>query len=303
MFELLDPKNDVVFQKIFGIKKHNGILINFLNSLLYLKGEDEIKTVKFEEKKMDVSLIANEKISILDLHVVTESNLNINVEIQLINQYNMIKRTIFYMSKMILKQLEKGDDYSLLNRTITINILNFNYLEDENFIKNYGLFEKKSKNELTDFLEIIFVELPKFNNTRKDYNDKLHRWLMFLANPSGSEVEKIMKSDETIKEAMDALYEISGDEETVMLAHMREKAIMDEQSRLKGAKEEGIKEGIKKGATEKTIQIVIKLLIKKFKVVPEQYIKNIKLLSSERVEAIASDIFDIEKVEDLDKYL
>jgi len=68
--------------------------------------------------------------------------MHVNVEIQLINQYNMIKRTIFYMSKMLLSQLKKGEDYSNLNRTVTINILDFNYLEGENFIKNYALFEK-----------------------------------------------------------------------------------------------------------------------------------------------------------------
>lgn len=247
MHKLLDPKNDVVFQKIFGMKKHKEILISFLNSILYLKGEDMIKEVTFEEKKMDVTLIANEKISILDLHVLTESEININVEIQLINQYNMIKRTIFYMSKMILSQLEKGEDYSCLDRTITINILNFNFLNEDDFIKNYGLFEKKTKKELTDLIEIIFIEFPKFKITSKDYNDRLHRWLTFLANPSGVEVEGLMKSDETIKEAMNVLYEIRGDEETVMLAQMREKALMDEQSRLKGAKEEGIKEGEIKG--------------------------------------------------------
>lgn len=46
------------------------------------------------------------------------------------------------MSKMLLSQLKKGEDYSNLNRTVTINILDFNYLEGENFIKNYALFEK-----------------------------------------------------------------------------------------------------------------------------------------------------------------
>ena len=157
MHKLLDQKNDVVFQKIFGMKKHKEILISFLNSILYLKGEDMIKEVTFEEKKMDVTLIANEKISILDLHVLTESEININVEIQLINQYNMIKRTIFYMSKMILSQLEKGEDYSCLDRTITINILNFNFLNEDDFIKNYGLFEKKTK-----LVENLYLE-EKFN--------------------------------------------------------------------------------------------------------------------------------------------
>ncbi|AQR95980.1 PD-(D/E)XK nuclease family transposase [Clostridium saccharoperbutylacetonicum] len=154
-------------------------MISFLNSILNLNRKNVIKDVEFEEKHLDVSLIASEKLSILDLHVTTETNMNVNVEIQLINQYNMIKRTIFYMSKMLLSQLKKGEDYSCLNRTVTINILNFNYLEDENFIKRYGLFEKESKKPLTDLLEYIFIELPKFTEANKDYNNKLHKWLIF----------------------------------------------------------------------------------------------------------------------------
>ena len=245
MTKLLDPKNDVVFQKLFGMKNHKNILISFLNSILNLTGKNAIKEVEFEEKHLDVSLIASEKLSILDLHVTTESNINVNVEIQLINQYNMIKRTIFYMSKMLLSQLKKGEDYSCLNRTVTINILNFDYLEGENFIKSYGLFEKDTKELLTDLLEFIFIELPKFKerdkfiNKNKEYNEKLYKWLTFLSNPTGKETEEFMKTDGEIKEAMDVLYKISGDKEAIMLAEMREKAMMDEQSRLNGARREG----------------------------------------------------------------
>ena len=61
MTKLLDPKNDVVFQKLFGMKIHKNILISFLNSILNLKGVNSIKEVEFEEKHLDVSLIASEK--------------------------------------------------------------------------------------------------------------------------------------------------------------------------------------------------------------------------------------------------
>ena len=59
-----------------------------------------------------------------------------------------------------------------------------------------------------------------------------------------------MKTDGEIKEAMDVLYKISGDKEAVMLAEMREKAMMDEQSRLNGARKEGVKKGVKEGKIE-----------------------------------------------------
>ncbi|AWK51275.1 transposase [Clostridium beijerinckii] len=298
MIKLLDPKNDLVFQKLFGMKKNKSILINFLNAVLELDGLDKIKDVSFEEKQLDVTLLTSEKLSILDLHVVTETQININVEIQLINQYNMIKRTIFYLSKMILSQLKKGEDYSALSRTITINILNFNYLEEDNFINNYLYHNKKTKKMLSDLCEIIFIELPKFNITHKDYNDKLHKWLTFLANPSGEEIQDMAKTDGEIKEAMDTLYDISSDEELRRLIDLRELAIMDEQNRLNGAKKEGIKEGIEQGKSE----LLIKQLSKKFKILPEEYKKKIKLLPLETIESIGVEIFDMESIEDLKKY-
>ena len=99
MTKVLDPKNDVVFQKLFGMKKHKHILIGFLNAVLRLDGLDKIKDVSFEEKQLDVTLLTSEKLSILDLYVVTETSININVEIQLINQYNMIRGLYFIYQK------------------------------------------------------------------------------------------------------------------------------------------------------------------------------------------------------------
>ncbi|GKX66348.1 hypothetical protein [Inconstantimicrobium mannanitabidum] len=61
-----------------------------------------------------------------------------------------------------------------------------------------------------------------------------------------------MKTDGEIEEAMDALYKISGDKQAIWLAEMREKALMDEQSRLKGATKEGIEIGKKQKALEIT---------------------------------------------------
>ncbi|MDF2883846.1 MAG: hypothetical protein K0R54_4411 [Clostridiaceae bacterium] len=302
MIKVLDPKNDIVFQKIFGMKAHKHILISFLNSMLNLTGKNLIKEVEFEEKHLDVSLIASEKLSILDLHVTTETNMNVNVEIQLINQYNMVKRTIFYMSKMLLSQLKKGEDYSCLNRTVTINILNFNYLDGESFIKRYGLFEKESKKPLTDLLEYIFVELPKFLEANKDYNSKLHKWLIFLSKPTGKEIEEFMKTDGEIKEAMDVLYKISGDKQAIMLAEMREKAIMDEQSRLNGARKEGI-EKEKENSRLRDADRVLKLLTKKLGTLEDIFTEKIRNMDSDNLNLIIENILDIESFEDIEKYL
>lgn len=299
MNKLLDPKNDIVFQKIFGVKENEKLLISFLNSILEPRGDGRIKSLSFEEKRLDVSLIASEKLSILDIKVTTDRNVHINVEIQLINQYNMIKRTIFYLSKMILKQLKKGDNYNELNKTITINILDFNYIDSESFHTSYRLYEDKTKKLLSDIIQINFIELEKFKNIKdKDYNNKLHKWLSFLNNPEGKEMELMKIEDTEIKEAMNILYEISGDKEVVQLAELRDKAIRDEKSRLRGAKEEGKIEGKIEGKSE----MLIKQLTRKFKVIPEEYKEKLIKIPEETIEAIALDIFEIEKIEDLNKY-
>ena len=85
--------------------------------------------------------------------------------------------------------------------------------------------------------------------------------------------------------------------------------LMDMMKRLeldKKLKEEGIEEGIERGIEagieRGKSEIIIKLLIKKFKKIPDDYINKIKKLSNDVLEVVATDIFDMEKVEELERY-
>lgn len=63
-----------------------------------------------------------------------------------------------------------------------------------------------------------------------------------------------------------------------------------------------VEDGIKKGKEEGKAELLIKQLIKKFKKLPDEYQKNIKELSPESLEIIATDIFELESVEELKRY-
>lgn len=242
MNKLLSPKNDVVFQKLFGNPKNKHILISFLNSIITKAGNEKIVNVDVEEKKIDISLLLDEKISILDIYVTTNRNTHINVEMQIINQYNMTKRTLFYWSKMFLKQLSRGEDYSELNKTITINLLDFNLFDFEKFHSFYHLYEDELKVKLTDIMEIHFIEMKKFERTDKIMNDRLHNWISFINNPNGEEIDNMAMADSDIKNARDILSVMSGDKQIKDLADLREKSLRDEISRINGAREEARKE-------------------------------------------------------------
>ena len=119
---LLDPKVDFVFKNIFGSEKHPEILISFLNAIL----KSDIPIVHVEIKGTDIAKnFVEDKYSRLDIKAITSNSEVINIEIQLKNEHNMIKRSLYYLSKMYEEQLSEGDDYKSLKRTVCINILNF----------------------------------------------------------------------------------------------------------------------------------------------------------------------------------
>jgi len=49
---ILDPKNDVVFQRIFGTPENEDILISFLNALLERTEKEKIKHIEYIDTKL-----------------------------------------------------------------------------------------------------------------------------------------------------------------------------------------------------------------------------------------------------------
>ncbi len=240
---LLDPKIDFVFKNIFGSEKHPKVLISFLNAVLkpeYLITRVKIKNTDLEKYYLD------DKFSRLDVKAETSNNEIINIEIQLKNEYNMIKRSLYYWSKLYEEQLGEGEDYTSLKRTVCINILNFKYLKNDRFHNGYRLKELETNEELSDVLEIHFIEIPKLHEN-SDEKDMLVAWTEFLKNPESEKVRDLEMSIEEIKEAKDELVKLSNDDKQRALYEMRSKILKDKASALNKAKEEGIEEGIEKG--------------------------------------------------------
>ncbi|AUN05109.1 DUF4351 domain-containing protein [Clostridium botulinum] len=63
-----------------------------------------------------------------------------------------------------------------------------------------------------------------------------------------------------------------------------------------------IQEGIEKGKEKGKAELLIKMLMQKFKKVPNEYKEKIKILPEETIELIATDIFELNSVEELERY-
>lgn len=73
----------------------------------------------------------------------------------------------------------------------------------------------------------------------------------------------------------------------------------------KGVKEgieKGIEKGMEKGKSKGKAEVIIKLLKKKFNTLPAAYEEKLLKAKEQIIDNITEDMFDIDKIEDLDKY-
>lgn len=113
IYELIDLKVDYSFKKMFGSERNKNITIVFLNAILQRTGRNSIKDVFFSKQEVGGEYL-RDKQSRLDIVVRTQADEIINIEIQLSNEHDMIKRTLFYWSHLYTKQIKKGEGYNQL---------------------------------------------------------------------------------------------------------------------------------------------------------------------------------------------
>ena len=253
--DILSPKLDVIFQILFGEVGSEKITKDFLSSML----SEEINEISLDENIILRREIPEGKMGIVDILAKINNTEYCNIEMQLTNKKNLIKRMLYYWSKQYTKELKKGEDYIELKKTIEILIVDFEIkqLKELGYHSKWKIIEEKDRKLiLTDDLEIHIIEINKIKNlTEKEKNKELVKWIYFLEEPDGERVKEYMKSDSGIKEAKGKLETMSEDERMQILADLRLKAIMDEKA-IKGlAYEEGKEEGKK----ENTIEIAKKM--------------------------------------------
>lgn len=237
---LLPPKMDFVFKKIFGNEKHPNILISFLNAVL--NPSDPIKSVTLQDTTIEKEYLTD-KYSRLDVRATTDKGEHINIEIQLDNKYNMIKRSLYYWSKLYEGQLESGNDYQKLARTICINLIDFNLLNHDKFHSIYRLKDCETHEELTDIIELHFIELKKMKHVKHadEVKSKLEAWLHFINQPDSEVVRELEAVESEIKSAKAELIRLSGNKVERELFEKRRQAMLDEASALAFAEEKGAK--------------------------------------------------------------
>lgn len=302
--KLFDLKIDFAFKQLFGSERNKHITIVFLNAILQRTGRDKIKEVMFANQEFGGEY-KEDKQSRLDIVVKTQANELINVEMQLSNQKDMFKRTLFYWSRLYTSQLQKGKGYHTLLPTITINICDFTLFEDnEHYHTTYHLYEDSTLQRLKatdDVLEIHFIEMNKFLKSWHEeklapLDDILVRWLLLLGMVDArkqrvydniyKELEVLAMEDNNLLEAFGAWEELSQTEATILAYQSRLKYILDEEAKLDDAKYHAKKDGIEQGLEQGLERVAKNMIAKKMS---NEEIMELTGLSLEEVNALRTN--------------
>lgn len=312
----LDPRADLTFKRIFG--EHKDLVISLLNALLPLDDDHLVESVEYIPVEMvpDNPLKKN---SIVDVRCHDQDGRQFLVEMQMIWSKEFMQRVLFNASKAYVRQLDKKEDYNLLQPVYSLNLVNDVFMDDiPEYYHHYDIVNVEHTDKRIEGLHLIFVELPKFKPHTFSERKMQILWLRFLtemgdvrivpqeflANPEVKKAVDILEESSYTDAQLngyDKFWDIVRTERTYINAAIRKgmsegRAEGFEQGRAKGRAEgraegmaQGRAEGIEKGRAEGEKSALYKVV---------ERMRAMGLNDSQIAEATGMDLRQIEELRD-----
>ncbi len=197
--EMLNPFCDEGFKRIFGDKI---LLMDFLNSFVNAGGT--IVDLTYENKEL-LSVENYGRTIIFDLFCTLDNGKKVIIEMQNKNQNFFVDRAVFYLSKAITKQGEKGEEWKYgINSVIGVFITKFNVFENDEFLSEMKLMNPNTNETVCDKIHGYFIQLPKFKKTGIGCVDHFEEWIYNLKN-----MERMGNIEFKDKEIFERLWNLS----------------------------------------------------------------------------------------------
>ena len=301
--ERLPITNDYIFKRVFAFEGNESILKDFLEAIL----KKDIKEVEIKNPEI-IPYEKDEKRGLLDIKAQIDDGTILDIEMQMEDEKNTEERGTEYLGKMISEQLQEGEEYIKLKKSIVIFITNYNFLKrnsyhsvgkvkfDETLPEEYVNMGYKEEDEIASkYIEFHYIELPKYKKKEPSKFTKLDQWMcIFTQNEEGIILAE--KENKEIKKAIRALDFISADPKererhnSILMAEYNrltsehnffEAGKEERNSKRKKRTEE--KNGEIKGKKEKSIEIAKEMLKKELSV---ELISEITKLTIKEIEEL-----------------
>ena len=250
--------SDLFARYLFGRNGNEDLLENLVNATLRDFNFEEVKDLEIIDP-FNLSENIDLKESIIDVKAKTKDNKIVIIEFQLCGNRNFLDRIFYYISKNIVNELHKGEDYQRVQKIISINLLDFNLdFEDEGKPHRcFKLIDIENKNISLDYIQMHIIEVQRFinileNSTIEELkNNKLLTWMKFFTSNNLKDIEKELKEANPIMTKVIEEYKRFTSDDKLMRAYAaRDAFLLGQKMMLSLEREEGIKEGIKKGKLE-----------------------------------------------------
>ena len=210
--------DDYIFKRVFAFEGNESVLKDLLEAIL----RKDIKTVTIKNPEI-IPYEREDKRGLLDIKAETDDGTILDIEMQMEDKKNAEERGTLYAGNLITGQLQVGDDYKKLKKSIVIFITNYNFLKRNSYHSVGRMkFEDTLEEEYVDmgyseeeqiaskYIEFHYIELPKYKKKNSSKFTKLDQWMCVLTDRKG-EMMLAEKENKEIKKAMNTLDYISSD--------------------------------------------------------------------------------------------
>ena len=254
---LLNPRVDSTFKALFTQPTTESK--EALHSFLEAATERKIKSFTLSPNDAPGMFPEQRGVS-YDILCVFDDGLSANIEMQAFNQkYDYGKRAEYQVARLETTYLKSGAGWEKAPVVFQISVLDFTYNKDEEdskkVVSRYAM-RTKDGNELSNTLNIIFIELPKVERLEDslDTNTALENWALFLKEADDPKktglIEKLTEKEAGLMQAQKSLSSISANQELWLTQYRLEIAERDRISGLEASRKEGIAQGIAQNRVE-----------------------------------------------------
>ena len=239
--------NDLIFHII--MQRCRKALIDLISAFLDLPPE-EIRDCQVENPIIYSEAIDYKKIA-LDVRVTLNNEMSLDLEVQGKDQAFWIKRSLYYWGKTY-SSLMQGDNYNLLRPAYHLSVLDFALFKDSpEFYSEYVIMNAKTYKPYTDLLSIRVMNLKNMDKAKDTPQEqKLLKWAKLFKAQSYEEFIEHSKGEEALEEMGILLAESLEDKKLREQAEAYELYLLEYNSDMADAREQGLAEGEAKGKAE-----------------------------------------------------
>lgn len=294
--KFINPKIDFAFKKIFGTIENKDILIDFLNAILYeaqpviqdldiIHPQEKVATLGVTDTYLDIKAkIKGDKIAL--------------IELQLLHLSSFGNRFLYNGGKTYSRELTTEERHERLKTVISLKIADFEMFANQTDIISRFVFKQKEQkiDEPDTEIELVFVELPKFNKEWSELTTASDQWIYFIKNSSLlDKLPEHINKESKIYKAFELTIEDNFDELELKELAKQEMWMQNLHGAINVAREEATKTA--------QISLILRQIVKRLGTIEAETENRITQLSLKDLEMLGEAVLDFKKMSDLTDWL